>query len=404
MKSNYFLPLSILLAATTQAADDTPSNLRNSFNPDISLILDGRFTDYTNHLNLPGLQLGGEVGLPEKGISLGESELVLSSNIDNRFYGKAIVALEQTSEGTEVGLEEAFLETLGLDRGFTIKAGQFLSGIGYLNSQHAHAQDFADLPLVYQGLLGGQLSDAGVQVRFLAPTALFWETGIEGLRGDAFPGGENENHAAGYSAFSKVGGDFSASSSWQLGGFGYQSQFDTRSSELDTRTFALKNAKVRVYGVNWIYIWAPNGYPVERNFKWQMEWLRRSEQGQWSLTDEAAQNFASDYSGKQQGAYVQGVYQWKQRWRAGLRYDWLKPDNQLSNGVDSGITEVDFLAATSLDATQAITQATVMVDYSYTEFSRFRVQLGRMDDGVEPDNHIMLQYVMSLGSHGAHAF
>lgn len=409
----YVLPLTIAVVATSAQAENlspnpagsvTTSTASNNFNPAISLILDGRFTDYTTDLTLPGMQLGNEAGLPEKGFSLGESELVMSSNIDNRFYGAAILALEQTSGGTEVGLEEAYLETLNLGQGFTVKAGQFLSGIGYLNSQHLHAQDFVVLPLVYTGLLGGQLGDTGVQLRYLAPTAVFWESGIEATRGDTFPGGDNENHNAGYSAFSKVGGDFSASSSWQLGGFGYQSQFDNRVSELDTSELALQNARVRVYGLNWVYKWAPQGNPVQRNFKWQMEWLQRSELGQWLLTDAAAQNFASDYTGKQQGAYLQGIYQWQPRWRAGLRYDWLKPDNQFSNGVDSGINQADFLTTTALNADQTITQTTAMVDYSYTEFSRFRMQFSHFDDQVESDHRVMLQYVMSLGSHGAHAF
>jgi hypothetical protein len=46
-----------------------------------------------------------------------------------------------------------------------------------------------------------------------------------------------------------------------------------------------------------------------------------------------------------------------------------------------------------------------MLDYSPSEFSRFRLQLAqdRSMQGVE-DNQVILQYVHSLGAHGAHRF
>ena len=45
-----------------------------------------------------------------------------------------------------------------------------------------------------------------------------------------------------------------------------------------------------------------------------------------------------------------------------------------------------------------------MFDYSPSEFSRFRLQFAR--DRARPgatDNQIFLQYIMSLGAHGAHS-
>jgi hypothetical protein len=46
-----------------------------------------------------------------------------------------------------------------------------------------------------------------------------------------------------------------------------------------------------------------------------------------------------------------------------------------------------------------------MVDYSLSEFSRFRLQLAAdrsSPDGT--DRQLFLQYIMSLGAHGAHSF
>lgn len=101
----------------------------NEFNPAISLILDGRYTDIDNsELELPGFQLGGEAGLPEKGFATGHNELVLSANIDDKFYGQMTAPIVYEDGETTVELEEAFIETLGLGQGVMIRGGKFYSG------------------------------------------------------------------------------------------------------------------------------------------------------------------------------------------------------------------------------------------------------------------------------------
>jgi hypothetical protein len=46
-----------------------------------------------------------------------------------------------------------------------------------------------------------------------------------------------------------------------------------------------------------------------------------------------------------------------------------------------------------------------MADYNPSEFSRIRLQLAR-DNSRQglPDNQIFVQYIMSLGAHGAHQY
>lgn len=111
-----------------------PQTSTSAFNPAISVILDGRYAHFSNdpeNYELPGL--GGEAGLGESGFSLGHSELALSANIDDKFYGSLTAAIHDHDGETEIELEEAYLETLGLGGGFTIKAGRFFSGVGYLH-------------------------------------------------------------------------------------------------------------------------------------------------------------------------------------------------------------------------------------------------------------------------------
>ena len=47
---------------------------------------------------------------------------------------------------------------------------------------------------------------------------------------------------------------------------------------------------------------------------------------------------------------------------------------------------------------------TAMIDFSNSEFSRLRLQYSRDDSGSESDDQIVLQYLLSLGAHGAHQF
>jgi hypothetical protein len=83
-------------------------------------------------------------------------------------------------------------------------------------------------------------------------------------------------------------------------------------------------------------------------------------------------------------------------WRAGLRYDRL----------DAGTPSIglDPLLFPSLAAYRPA-RATAMVDWSPSEFSRLRLQLAQdKARRGETDNQLYLQYIMSLGTHAAHAF
>src|SRR5580765_3123055 len=175
-------------AAPVQAAQPGRPGGSNAFNPDISLILQGtaaRSSLDPNTYQITGFApSGGEVQPAPRGFSLGESEFFISSNVDPYFRGQLAAALTPDSE---IEVEEAFFQTLALGRGFTLKGGRFLSGIGYQNEIHQHAWDFQDAPLAYKAFLGGRLNDDGVQLRWLAPTDHFIELGAELGRGRLFP-------------------------------------------------------------------------------------------------------------------------------------------------------------------------------------------------------------------------
>jgi len=375
----------------------------NAFNPALSIILDGTYASYSNdpeEYTIPGLPLGGELDLPKRGLGLNHSELAFSATIDDGFYGSLVAALHSEGGATEIELEEAFIETTSLGQGFTIKAGRFFSGIGYLNGQHPHTWDFTDNALAYRAMLGGNVNDDGIQLRWVAPTPLFFEIGGEYLRGEDYPaGGAAEKGRGAQSLFAHVGGDLGASHSWQVGVSAYQAKAAARSSaghahdgvDAAVTTF---DGDVDVAIVDFVWKWAPDGNARQRSFKLQGEYIRREEQGTVSVDDGAE---TSAYTGDQDGWYIQGVYQFMPRWKVGLRYDQLKVRN---SATDEAVLEEAGLH----DEGHTPKRSSVMVSFARSEYSLLRLQYSQDDATLQTDDQWFLQYVMSLGAHGAHKF
>jgi hypothetical protein len=110
------------------------------------------------------------------------------------------------------------------------------------------------------------------------------------------------------------------------------------------------------------------------------------------------------FRSRQSGWYLQGVYQFIPHWRFGYRYDRLNFGTVENGIVASGLgpTAADFPL---LMTEHKPTRHTVMLDWSPTEFSRLRLQLAsdKSRFGVT-DHQALLQYIFSLGAHGAHRF
>jgi hypothetical protein len=376
-----------------------------NFNPNISLILQGAYADFSSDDEplMPGFLLGPETELRPDGFSLAETELAIEANVDDKFRGWATIALENEDGETKVELEEAYLNTLALPHGLGVKFGRFFSDFGYLNRVHSHAWDFADQPLVYRAFFANQLKDDGLQLRWVAPTDLFVELGAEALRGDGFPaGGEDRSGVNTTVAFARIGGDLSDSSSYRLGISRINADADERTVEdEETSASTVFTGDSNTTGIDFVYKWAPGGNPAINNFVFQAEYYVRNEDGEIEFDDGVNPPLASDYDGRQKGFYLQGVYQFMPRWRAGLRYDRLKANNDVP-GAPGMDTALDNLADDGTDPKRW----SAMLDWSGSEFSRIRLQYNRDESrpGGEKDDQWLLQYIYSLGAHPAHQF
>jgi hypothetical protein len=397
--------------AAVQASSRPASE--SAMNPAVSVILNGIYSNLSQDPN--GFKINGftptlgEVGPGVRGFSLGESELAIAGNIDHHFRGTLIATI--TPEDT-IGVEEGYIQTLSLSHGFTVKAGRFFSAVGYLNQIHAHAWDFTDAPLANKVFLGNQLSDDGMQLKWVAPTETYFDLGVEVGRGKQFPagpaGGRNKNGVSSSNIFTHVGGDLGTGTAWQAGlSYLSTSPQDRTYDDLDSTGATVTNSFTGTSGLwvlDGILKWAPNYNPTYTNFKLQGEFFRRKENGNLTY-DTAAASLGTQtggYTSAQSGWYLQGVYQFVPMWRVGYRYDRLNAGTASNGLVDSGaLVAADFPILVPYNPTRQ----TVMVDWSPSEFSRVRLQFAQDKSRSDAtDNQMFLQYIVSLGAHGAHKF
>ena len=377
----------IELAEESAIGQSSSSSAPNTFNPAIGAILTGHYADVgPGWGEIPGFQPAGEIGTGSSGFSLSEAEINMKANVDAKYFGNLTFALHEEDGAAELELEEAWMQTTDLPAGLSLTGGRFFSEAGYLNDFHFHADDFVDRPLPYQAFFGGRYAVDGLQVRWLAPTSLLFELGTELNWGGNFPATTNsETSPSAWTVFTKVGGDIGDSNSWQFGlshvAADAIDRVGGREDLVAPSTFT-GNSDLTV--IDFVWKWAPRGNATIHNFKIQGEYFRRDEDGIFENLP---------YDGEQTGWYLHSVWQFAQLWRIGLRHDVVDADN-----------------GSSLDGTELETpgrssrRTSAMLDWSPSEFSRLRLQYTNDQVLPESDNQWYLQYIMSIGAHGAHQF
>jgi|TARA_R110000772_G_scaffold132814_3_gene241291 hypothetical protein len=341
-----------------------------------------------------------------KGFGLGETELAFSASIDDMFFGKLTTVFESHEGETEVNVEEAFIQTMALPNGFTVRAGRFLSDIGYLNNQHLHTDAFTSRPSAYRAFLGGHYFDDGLRVSYIAPTDLYWTMGAEVFSGDSLraedESGEREFDSTGvYTAFTKIGGDIGIESSWQLGasylrnenGLLTPEEHDEEGEEAHAHSASYTGKNTFV--ADFVYKWAPNGNYKYQHLTLSAEYFRVSDFMVPDLDEEhlsAEHDEEGSVNDYHQAWYVSGVYQFSPSWSAGLRYGKLNTQVLHEEHFDQ----------------QTLKETELSVAWHNSHFSTVRVEFSHQSnigfDNAENDNVITLQYVMALGAHNAHQF
>lgn len=411
----------------------------SAFNPQISVILDGNY--YHDGRDGAGAALVGQALQPSggqahdhdghddhsdhahshgdtgNGFNFREAELAFSATVDPYFDAAAYIAI---TDAGDVHLEEAWLQTRGLPQGLRLKAGKFLSDFGYINKQHPHQWDFVDQNLAYLNLLGDHgLQDKGIQLTWLPRLPVYTLLGIEALGGDQEVFGatldeaEQRELALGdtqdgprlWTVFAKVAPDLGVDHALQFG-LSYarnrqhqEAQIHTHSHEHDGEVEIEVHENglagdADLWGIDLVYKYDGTGADGQGDFKFQTEYLRsiKDLRIRSSVHEEAIgsrRTFTTD------GLYAQAVYGFAPKWKAGLRYDRLGMTNETSGGKEADFGSSD--------------RWSLNLSWNLSEFSQLRAQYARNDILVAENERerfdaFYLQFLMSLGSHGAHAF
>lgn len=343
----------------------------NELNPDVSVTLDGYYKQNETALSHR-----------EQGFGLGHTELSLSSPIDDLFSGRLTAVFGEHDGETEVLVEEAYLQTSGLPAGLDVRAGRFLSQVGYLNSRHMHADDFVERPAAYRALLGSHYYDTGVRLNALMPVPFFWQVGAEAFSGDELSEGDEDVGV--YTLNTRVGGDLSVSQSWQAGlSWLRNRQIGSESAEAhshehdheDGHSHGAGYTGENLYVADAVWKWSPNGNTRQQQVTLSAEYLYADELNEFATSDDT-----------HEGWYVSGVYQFAPQWSAGLRY----------GEVELSEPHGDHFHDRHLEETD------VTLAWSHSHFSTVRLQYTHQSaDGFDnADNTVMVQYVVSLGAHG----
>jgi hypothetical protein len=315
------------------------------------------------------------------------------------------------SEGG-VEIEELFFTSTALGQGTRVKGGKFNSNFGYLNEQHHHAWDFADMPLVYEAFLGMHgINEKGAQLQWTAPTPFYLMAGAEVLQGEneqmfgmdsihldelnsANPHVEGADAPALYIGYLKT--SFDIEDTTVLAGVSYAKGASRIDHTEDAEGPHAFSGDSTLYGADLVVKHYFDSYSF---LSWQSEWLHRDMDGtQYGINPTTLLSSSVDLTKKQSGLYTQLVYAYDRNWRVGARYDTI-----FQNEIEKSAGAAAF-APTDMDKYSA------MVEYHTSEFARFRLQYDRnnalYNDANEQQNidTIIFQVNISIGAHAAHSF
>ena len=318
-------------------------------NPDISMIGDFIAT------------AGGNRFQPGPALEFHEAELAISAIIDPYARGDFFLAFGE--EGVE--LEEGYITFTGLPKGFVAKVGKVRSSFGVVNTLHNHSLPWIDRPLVTDSLVGGEdgINDAGFSIKRIipAPKGIFLEATGQVFRGDsADVFTSHQRSDVSFVGRLRAYKDLTEDTNLDVG-FSYARGHNDLGTDFLTQLF----------GSDVTLRWKPLRRAIYHSLLWRSEFVW-SERQQLPSPQRAF------------GFYTAADYRLNRRWTVGGRFD---RSNQARNDnlTDSGFSAV--------------------LTYWPSEFSQIRTQyrFGRFAEGKDT-SELKVQFLFSLGAHGAHPF
>lgn len=350
----------------------------------------------------------------DKGWGLGHSDVSIDARFAPALRGKLTMAAHSDHQRIETAIEEAYLDAPALPGGLQLRVGRFLSQLGYLNESHPHADDFVMRPLLHRALLGDHYFDDGLRLNWVAPSSIYWRTGVELLRGKRLPGHSSASRSVGaYSVTTRLGADIGRDHGWQigLGMLRHRSGAQGPVEEIEHHDHADEEAHAeegiqhaeaglaslhthshgalyfgrRMTIAELVWKWAPGGNSKAQQLRLSAELAR--------VGDLVGDTLGA---GRHSARYLSVVYRFHPQWEVGARLDRLSVLSLHEEGYEPARLREHSLA----------------LAYKPTHSSALRLQWTTQRDAggfspsteIAPKQALHLQFIQTLGAHGAHAF
>ncbi len=338
----------------------------------------------------------------ENGFNLRHVEVGLSAAVDPYFRAYTTLAFEDGNSE----IEEAVIQTTSLPYALTLSGGKFFSGVGRMNRQHSHEWDFFDQPLVYELLFGPHgLQEKGVQLTWLAPTPFYLLLGAEAFNGDnekmfqSVDADElpSEDGPRLWTGFLKFGPDLGDRHAAQFGlSFAYGDHQEAHDGNGDGADDHWLDGETTLWGLDAVYKYDSGRPHGHGNVVVQAEYFNRLKDLEVERHDLNPAFAGREREDRQDGYYVQALYGFAPRWRAGLRWEQV------------GLTNDAKLPSGREDDFDPSSRAALMIDWKLSEFSLLRGQAAfgeyETEEGDEDVWEYILQWQVTFGKHAAHYF
>jgi hypothetical protein len=338
-------------------------------NPDISFILDFAGAVFSD----TPMQTGAH-DPSRTGFNLQQLEMSLGSAVDPflRFDGNIVFG----QFGLEI--EEAYGTTTALPYDLQMRAGQFMTRFGRLNSMHPHSWEYADQPFILGKFMGAE-SNRGLGTELSWLTPLPWYTEVIGSVTDA-QGGATARSFYGNQSLSVL------------------SPLDLQATGAIKQFFPLSQDWSLAWGLSGAAGPNPTGRSNRSSILGTDLYLkyRPLAGGSFtivSLTTEALVRNRQVPGGNlmDYGGYSSLFWRFAQQWGTALRYEY-------GSGVPGDYLDPDWVGERQ--------RVSANVTFWPTEFSRIRLQ-GSMDRPAwrpQPIYATFLTFEVLTGAHGAHKF
>ena len=358
----------------------------------IEAVLNAKYTSYSlsGEAAIKGFGVAHEGERAKEGLAIGETELIINSDIGEKFSGSVTAAIVREDGADKIELEEAYVESLDgasfVDNTF-FKLGRAFWNVAALNPQHSHADDFADRPLPYRVFLNKAYNDDGFEASYLLGSS---EIGFGLFRGEDFPfGNVAANEGEGSEAWSVYyKSNFNMSNSEKLAFnlyhlSGKSPEFNERVSTEDNVSFE-GSSDLSVVSIDYA-----NSYGSDSKFKISAEYFYRNQDG--TFTDDEESTGKVGFDDNDSGYYVALVNQFNDNLNMGFRYS-----EMLAATAPTG------LVGSALDSANHDPEAySVMSEWNFDSAAIMRLQLNHEKPSANTvDNQLMFQYIMYLGSGG----